>query len=820
MPTAKTFVPPTGNPQTATLVMVGEQPGQKEVRFRRPFIGPSGRELIDILSSVGLVRSQCYFTNVIKDLDNPLHHYISLDRKTPLASKSYLEYIQLLKKELEKTTGQIVAVGGVALYALTGRTGITKWRGSVVESTLLPGRYVVPTLHPATIIPPKNVYTNKLLIKFDLDRAKRIFLDGWNPIRRTCKIQPTFNEAMRFLNEVLIRGLEGLTIDYDIEIHNEELSCISFAFNPIYAMSIPFVYWDGDYFTPIQETDIMRMIGKILEYPIIRKRGQNVSFDAHFLLRKYGIKTVNLDDTMIAQHMIMPDYPKGLDFIASIHTDIPYYKDEGKKFLKGAGGRWDRLWNYNDLDSIVCNDAFPKQYEDIIKLGNEGTYENQRKVLEPLVYMQEHGIRVDLDGIKKEYESLWSQIEAVQEELNKVVGYALNPNSPLQVRNYFYVEKGIKPYKFKKKVTVNELALKRISRKGFKAAELILKLRHLVKIRSTYCAPDKFDSDSRVRCSYNPAGTRYSRLSSSENIFGTGMNLQNVPYYILQYFLADEGYIYYSFDESQIENRIVAYVGNIIPMIEAFESGKDVHRLTAALIFNKHPDEISAIEGSCPLGGGKQSERFWGKKANHGLNYDLGYKTFALYYELLESEAKLIVGRYHAAYPAVRGNYHKYVRDCLAHNRCLTNLLGRTTKFLDQWGDSLFKEAYSCIPQGTSGDLINERGVNYIYYHQGSRFRFVELLNQVHDSAGFQIPLSLPLIDHAIILSNIKKNLEQPLRFKDREFIVPADLTMGFNLNKADGKEIKSKDFPSNVEDLAHLLEVNINELKHGKDLH
>ena len=140
------------------------------------------------------------------------------------------------------------------------------------------------------------------------------------------------------------------------------------------------------------------------------------------------------------------------------------------------------------------------------------------------------------------------------------------------------------------------------------------------------------------------------------------MNLQNWPHSMLRYLIADEGHIYYSFDLSQFENRIVAYVGNIKQMIEAFETGIDVHSLTAALIFGKPINEVSRKDGSCPLGDGQHSERFWGKKANHGLNYDLGYKSFALYYELPEREAKAIVERYHQAYPGVRQTFHAEVR--------------------------------------------------------------------------------------------------------------------------------------------------------------
>lgn len=284
--------------------------------------------------------------------------------------------------------------------------------------------------------------------------------------------------------------------------------------------------------------------------------------------------------------------------------------------------------------------------------------------------------------------------------------------------------------------------------------------------------------------------------------------MQNIPHEILQYFLPDEGYVYYAYDLSQAENRIVAYVGNIPEMIDAFESGKDVHRLTASLIFKKPYDAISDEEGSSPFGDGK-SERDWGKRANHGLNYDLGYRSFALYYEMPETDSKFIVESYHRAYPGVRQNYHAYVRQCLRENRFVTNLMGRRTLFLGAWEDSLFKEAYSCIPQGTTGDVVNERGINFIYYNQ-RQFAPVELLVQVHDSIGFQIPLSVSWYEHAQMLQAIKNSLETPLRTHfGREFVIPVDLMMGLTMNKRTGREIKAKKWPSNLTELSLLLEKN-----------
>lgn len=813
---SKTFVPPSG-PKPAKIALVGEQPGRTEVRRRKPFIGPAGRELDKLLNAAGIIRQDCYITNTVKDLDKPIEAYMRYYSRK--AAKYYTvtpdaeEYFQLLRKELtEVNPNVIVAIGNPALWALCSVAGIMSWRGSVLESTLLPGRKVVPIIHPATLLPPKKVYLNRHLILMDLKRVESE--SKFSDIRRKHRksiTAPTYDEVVIYLWECFDKGIHGTTIDYDIEVYNGEVACISFAISPVRAMCIPFINSSGDYFTVEQEAAVWLLIEKIMSHRGIRKRGQNLAFDSHFLLKKYGIKVYNIDDTMVAQNTLFPDYPKGLHFITTMYTDMPYYKDDGKHWF-GVGGGFEDLWTYNNKDTFSTSDASPKQTFDLKRQKNFGTYKHQARLIEPLTYMMERGIKVDVEGMKKESKKLVEEVGELEEQLNSKVGMTLNANSPKQVMNYFYVIKGHKPYLHKGRPTANDTAMKRLIRKGYEEAKLIQEIRKHNKLASNYLDIDKVDPDGRLRCSYNPVGTRFSRLSSSKNIFGTGMNMQNWPHSMLKFLLADDGYIYYSFDLSQFENRIVAYVGNVVPMIEAFETGKDVHSLTAGLILGKPPDEISNEDGSSPIGDGTHSERFWGKKSNHGLNYDLGYKNFALNLEIPEREAKWIVAKYHEIYPGVRQNYHAMIRRQLAENRTLTNLLGRKTLFLGEWGDSLFKEAYACIPQGTCGDVINRRGICHIYYDQ-QKYSPVELLIQVHDSVGFQIPLTTSWLEHAEILLDIKRSLETPLRWKDREFVIPADLTMG--LTFAGGKEFKHRNFPATKELLAKELEEAYKELPH-----
>lgn len=805
LPRAKTTVPPSGR-LDSPYVLVGEQPGRVEVRERRVFVGPAGNELNSDLNAADIGRPLCYLTNTIKDLDHHKDAYIQLYKnkrllKDPIVSPVGQSYLDFLQWELSQTDAKYIgAIGAIALFALTGLTGITKWRGSILDSNLIAGRKIIPMLHPATVIAPKFQYLNKRLIIFDLKRLRNYQSGIIVPTDREITVKPTFIQVMDFLNYCQQKGWEDNRISYDIEVYmnrvHKQVSCIAFAVNR-HAMCIPFADSTGDYFLLKQEIEIWKKIAEILEDSRIRICGQNLVFDGHFLLRTMGIKVTNLDDTMIAQNTIMPDYPKGLDFITSLWTDHPYYKADGKEFFKGSG-KYEKFWRYNATDALICDEALPKQLEEVKRLSNTKIYEQQTKMVEPLVYMMEKGLKVDVQKMEATNRDYEQKIIDFQYQLDTIVGRPLNASSFKQLENYFRYEKKMKPFKKAGKITYDDDAMKRMIRKDIAEAKLIQQIRRYTKLRSTYLDLGKIDDDGRIRCSYNPVGTRYSRLSSSKNIWGTGGNQQNFPHHIQEFLGPDDGYVFYAFDLGQAENRIVAYVGEIINMIECFETGEDVHSKTARMIMRVYYQtkdlKDHSVHDLSPLGDETKDWRFWGKKSNHGFNYDLGYKNFSLVNELKETDGKLVYLAYHRLYPGIQQAYQAYVRHQLRNGRTLTNLMKRTTLFLGaitgSKADATFKEAYSCIPQGTVGDIINRRGINYIYYNQ-DLFAPIELLRQVHDEIGFQIPLSVSWSEHARMLTLIKENLEQPLTTHNgRSFVIPADLVIGRTMNKDKGKNI------------------------------
>lgn len=232
-------------------------------------------------------------------------------------------------------------------------------------------------------------------------------------------------------------------------------------------------------------------------------------------------------------------------------------------------------------------------------------------------------------------------------------------------------------------------------------------------------------------------------------------------------------------DLAQAENRVVAYVFGEEKMVAAFEQGVDIHRQTAALIAEIPVEQVT-----------QQQRDELGKRANHGLNYDLGFKTFALFYQISEAQAKFIVERYHKAYPGVREG-HAIIRETLSReNRTLTNCQGRKRTFLGRWGHDLFKVAYSYIPQSTIGEKLNQDGVVFVYTRQ-DLFPDVGLLNAVHDNVLYQVSLASGPARIVNVAKRIQESLESPLTWNGRSFSIPADTELGFFWDKRENSPTK-----------------------------
>ena len=792
----KRIVPGVGN-KNPKIAIVGEAPGKKEEQEREPFVGSSGRLLKSLFFKANIKWSECYVTNVVKERPpgSNIKKFIKLKNKYPKETEVYNKYVDYLKEELKEINPNVVlATGNVALYTLTGERGITSWRGSVMESTLIPGLKVIPTIHPSSAL--RN-YMYRYYIFNDVQYlAEQAEFPDIRPPEYYYITDPTFDQIINYLEQCKKSDLVGFDIEVGgFKINLSEVSCISFSKDDQSSICIPFTRAGKPRWSADNELKIWNLISEILESEGIKKIAQNRFFDGHFLFRRYGIVTKNCEDSMIAQAICRPDFPKGLDFINSIYTDIGYYKADGKEWFGGRGNE-EQFWLYNAKDSMVLTAVWEDMKKALKDQGNWETYKAQNRIVESLIFMSEHGIKLDTEGLEEKNQKTGEEIKEIEELFKSMADRDINLRSHKQLKEYFYGDKkdgnlGLKEYKSRStgKPTTNERALhlmaKPIQRRpAVPEAKLLLRHRKLSKLKGTYYEMD-YDEDGRVRASMNPVGTRTGRLSSSKNIFGTGTNLQNQPYAMKEFFLIDDNYVGYEIDLAQAENRIVAYVAPEPKLMEAFENDIDIHSRTASYIFGKPEEEISEEKGSAPqFGNGDQGERYWGKKANHAFNYGQSAKAFSQQMQISRGEASKIHHAYHNAYPGI-SKYHNLVKQQLQKNRTLTNLFNRRYVFLDRWDYRLFNEAYAFIPQSTIADIINRWGLSYIYESMPN----VVLLNQVHDSIVFEISKDLPYIEHARIIQKICNSLSQPIEWHGREFRIPCELKILPN-NLMKGKEI------------------------------
>ena len=494
----------------------------------------------------------------------------------------------------------------------------------------------------------------------------------------------------------------------------------------------------------------------------------------------------------------------------------------------------DEMLTYNALDCAVtwqCADSFFHEIED----GYRSTYDHTIDLYGPLMYMMTRGIKVDHERLKEVKIEVDRQILSLEEQISERCGRWVNPNSPKDCQTYFYVEKRIPPYtKYnrttgKSSITCDDKALQMLARgtsarKGLFEARLMQDYRRLRKLKGTYL-DIVFDSDDRMRSSYNPRGTKFGRLSSSKTVFGTGMNMQNLPEAFLGFLVADDGMIFIELDLRQAEWVVVAYDSGDASMIKAVESGIDVHAYTASQMFGipidaiqfedkilghtSDPEEIEkkrkyivelAPYKDCWVPR-TMSIRQCGKKSNHGLNYDERKKTFALTNEITEKEAKVVVDLYHRSYPGIRRWYER-IQSQLGTDRTLVNCFGRKCRFLDRWNDDLFKAAYSFIPQSTVGEIVN-RGMVDIYNAEDESLDAWEILRQVHDSIDFQAPDTEPSKMAKGVL-RAAEYLGPLLTTNGREFQIKVDCKIGFSLDKM--KEIEITDEETLTDDIRRAI--------------
>ena len=278
------------------------------------------------------------------------------------------------------------------------------------------------------------------------------------------------------------------------------------------------------------------------------------------------------------------------------------------------------------------------------------------------------------------------------------------------------------------------------------------------------------------------------------------------------------------FDLSGAEWVIVAYKSNDANMIGVVESGKSPHVVTGSLIsgvpedlVEKENKIVGALNDPVKIDQLREKElpqlfdiqgaflprtmsiRQAGKKSNHGLNYGMKFRLFALTNEIPEKDAIVMCDAYSTiAYPGVQD----YWKECIAQlrkDRTLTNCFGRKVKLLGEWGPDLFMQAYSYIPQSTVVDIVND-ALCSVYENLDPLFVPAELLAQVHDSLMLQYPV--PNNEHewdelVSFVMQVRDYMRPEIEYSGHKFRLRSDLKMGFSWGRM--VETKLSDDPIQV---------------------
>lgn len=335
-----------------TIALVGEAWGGEEARgFQQfgiptPFVGPAGKELDRLLEDAGLHRRDCYVTNVLNlhPQENKLeslclskkevgagYRLPALKQGKYLAPK-YLPELDRLKEELLRVRPNlVVALGNTACWALLRNSGITKLRGTVCESTLVPGLKVLPTYHPSAIL---HQYELRAVTVIDLIKAKR---ESGFPEINVFPREIHVAEDTYDLHEIeQIYCYDQRETSLDIETLHHQISCIGFSHDITRAHVIPFIHLGrpgGNYWDTAGKERLAWLTVKAICASNSAKIGQNGLFDLTHLWQTYGISIPKYsEDTMLLHHALQPELPKSLGFLGSVYCNERAWKNLRPKY--------------------------------------------------------------------------------------------------------------------------------------------------------------------------------------------------------------------------------------------------------------------------------------------------------------------------------------------------------------------------------------------------------------------------------------------------------------------------------------------------------
>ena len=520
-----------------------------------------------------------------------------------------------------------------------------------------------------------------------------------------------------------------------MDIFTSRIVGISLAIEPHKAWYIPFTIGSDRNALESSYAEILR---PLFENKKIAKVGQNMKFDILFL-RTLGVEVRGEKwDTMLLHYLLDPESRHNMDALSERYLN---YSPISIQTLIGKG-REQMTMDMVGLQPISeygCEDAditLQLYYELRPLIESQSLLRLYHEIEEPMIAvladMEWNGVKIDSERLKDYSVTLTMQLRDLEQRICAMADTpGLNVNSGRQIGELLFAKMRIaeKPKMTKtKQFCTDEEYLK-----GFAAeheiVRLILEYRGVKKLLSTYidALPELVNPvTGHIHTSYNQAVTATGRLSSSNP------NLQNIPVRdaigrpIREAFIPSrEDGLLLSADYSQVELRLMAHLSGDESLCEAFRNGEDIHAATAAKIFGKAIDEVTA------------EERRRAKTANFGIIYGISAFGLAQRLDIPRSEAKELIDGYFASYPKVKQYMEKTIADAVqagwvetifARRRYLEGIDSRNanTRALAE------RNAINAPIQGSAADIMKIAmvGVYRAFKEQGIRSK---LILQVHD---------------------------------------------------------------------------------------
>ncbi len=578
---------------------------------------------------------------------------------------------------------------------------------------------------------------------------------------------------------LLRKLLQADTVCFDtettgIDATQAELVGLSFAVKPQEAFYVPV---PAAYEAAAR---ILQQFKPVFENENTAKVAQNLKYDA-LILRHYGLEVKGYyQDTMIMHYLLEPELRHGMDYLAETYLK---YQPVAIESILGKKGKKQK--NMRDLPPEEVLDYAAEDADITLQLkeylaprlkeeGFQKLYDEiEAPLVRALVNIEYEGVNVDVEFLKQISEELAEEVGEIEKAIHEEAKTEFNLASPRQVGEVLFEKMGL-PYRYKKtksgQYSTSEDKLAELA-SDYPIVDKILKYRGLSKLKSTYvdALPKLVNPRTgRIHSSFNQALTATGRLSSNDP------NLQNIPVRtpegarIREAFIPrDEEHVLLAADYSQIELRLIAEISGDEAMLEAFQSGKDIHSATAARVFDVPYEEVS------------REQRYRAKTVNFAIIYGAGATNLSQQLDIKRAEAKELIEQYFQRYPGLKHYMDKTVEEARKSGFVKT-IMGRRRylRDIDSRNGVLRshaeRNAINTPVQGSAADMIKIAMVDINEAFEKQQFKSKMIL-QVHDELVFDA--------HKDELETIKPIIEEKMKNALPDLSVPILVEMGEGRN-------------------------------------